>query len=47
MFININRNGSISAKAEGPSRRKSNLHNAMAADMDSSWGNFPLAFYLQ
>ncbi|KAJ8729510.1 hypothetical protein PYW08_001091 [Mythimna loreyi] len=31
------RNGSISAKAEGPSRRKSNLHNAMAADMDSSW----------
>ncbi|XP_075992166.1 sodium/hydrogen exchanger 9B2-like isoform X2 [Anticarsia gemmatalis] len=31
------RNGSLSAKAEGPSRRKSNLHNAMAADMDSSW----------
>ncbi|CAH0700695.1 unnamed protein product [Spodoptera exigua] len=31
------RNGSVSAKAEGPSRRKSNLHNAMAADMDSSW----------
>ncbi|KAH9643068.1 hypothetical protein HF086_018421 [Spodoptera exigua] len=30
-------NGSVSAKAEGPSRRKSNLHNAMAADMDSSW----------
>ncbi|XP_026738397.1 sodium/hydrogen exchanger 9B2-like isoform X1 [Trichoplusia ni] len=33
----FDRNGSISAKAEGPSRRKSNLHNAMAADMDSSW----------
>ncbi|XP_047042266.1 sodium/hydrogen exchanger 9B2-like isoform X1 [Helicoverpa zea] len=31
------RNGSVSAKAEGPSRRKSNLHNAMAADMDTSW----------
>ncbi|KAL0849107.1 hypothetical protein ABMA28_013464 [Loxostege sticticalis] len=31
------RNGRISAQAEGPSRRKSNLHNAMAADMDTSW----------
>ncbi|VVD04329.1 unnamed protein product [Leptidea sinapis] len=32
-----NRNGRISSQAEGPSRRKSNLHNAMAADMDTSW----------
>ncbi|XP_049887743.1 sodium/hydrogen exchanger 9B2-like isoform X2 [Pectinophora gossypiella] len=31
------RNGRVSAQAEGPSRRKSNLHNAMAAEMDSSW----------
>ncbi|CAG9784496.1 unnamed protein product [Diatraea saccharalis] len=32
-----NRNGRISQQAEGPSRRKSNLHNAMAAEMDNSW----------
>ncbi|KAL4704048.1 hypothetical protein ACJJTC_001970 [Scirpophaga incertulas] len=31
------RNGRVSAQAEGPSRRKSNLHNAMAAEMDTSW----------
>lgn len=31
------RNVSVSAKAEGPSRRKSNLHNAMASDADASW----------
>ncbi|XP_023955194.2 sodium/hydrogen exchanger 9B2 isoform X3 [Bicyclus anynana] len=31
------RNGRISAQAEGPSRRKSNLHNAMAGEMDTSW----------
>ncbi|XP_050675569.1 sodium/hydrogen exchanger 9B2-like isoform X2 [Leptidea sinapis] len=31
------KNGRISSQAEGPSRRKSNLHNAMAADMDTSW----------
>lgn len=31
------RNGRVSAQAEGPSRRKSNLHNAMQSDMDSSW----------
>ncbi|CAH2066549.1 unnamed protein product, partial [Iphiclides podalirius] len=31
------RNARVSAQAEGPSRRKSNLHNAMAAEMDSSW----------
>ncbi|XP_073941623.1 sodium/hydrogen exchanger 9B1-like isoform X2 [Choristoneura fumiferana] len=31
------RNGRVSQQAEGPSRRKSNLHNAMAADMDTSW----------
>ncbi|KAJ0181768.1 hypothetical protein K1T71_002490 [Dendrolimus kikuchii] len=31
------KNGRMSAQAEGPSRRKSNLHNAMQADMDSSW----------
>ncbi|XP_045458955.1 sodium/hydrogen exchanger 9B2-like [Melitaea cinxia] len=31
------RNGRISSQAEGPSRRKSNLHNAMAAEIDSSW----------
>ncbi|KAJ2953557.1 hypothetical protein O0L34_g1158 [Tuta absoluta] len=31
------RNGRLSASAEGPSRRKSNLHNAMAAEMDNSW----------
>ncbi|CAH2243119.1 sodium/hydrogen exchanger 9B2-like isoform X3 [Pararge aegeria] len=30
-------NGRVSAQAEGPSRRKSNLHNAMAAEMDTSW----------
>ncbi|KAM3959027.1 sodium/hydrogen exchanger 9B2 [Aphomia sociella] len=31
------RNGRVSTSAEGPSRRKSNLHNAMAAEMDTSW----------
>ncbi|XP_041987706.1 sodium/hydrogen exchanger 9B2-like isoform X2 [Aricia agestis] len=31
------RNGRVSSQAEGPSRRKSNLHNAMASEMDSSW----------
>ncbi|XP_026322651.1 sodium/hydrogen exchanger 9B2-like isoform X2 [Hyposmocoma kahamanoa] len=31
------RNGRLSAQAEGPSRRKSNLHNAMTAEIDSSW----------
>ncbi|XP_046961854.1 sodium/hydrogen exchanger 9B2-like isoform X2 [Vanessa cardui] len=31
------RNGRVSAQAEGPSRRKSNLHNAMAAEIDTSW----------
>ncbi|XP_062524176.1 sodium/hydrogen exchanger 9B2 isoform X2 [Bombyx mori] len=31
------RNGRISTQAEGPSRRKSNLHNALHAEMDSSW----------
>ncbi|XP_060802236.1 sodium/hydrogen exchanger 9B2 isoform X2 [Amyelois transitella] len=31
------RNGRVSSTAEGPSRRKSNLHNAMAAEMDTSW----------
>ncbi|KAI5641553.1 sodium/hydrogen exchanger family domain-containing protein [Phthorimaea operculella] len=31
------KNGRLSASAEGPSRRKSNLHNAMQAEMDNSW----------
>ncbi|XP_063529708.1 sodium/hydrogen exchanger 9B2-like isoform X1 [Cydia strobilella] len=31
------RNGRVSSQAEGPSRRKSNLHNAMAGDLDTSW----------
>ncbi|CAG5021581.1 unnamed protein product [Parnassius apollo] len=35
--LNRHWNGRVSAQAEGPSRRKSNLHNAMAAEMDSSW----------
>ncbi|XP_048484466.1 sodium/hydrogen exchanger 9B2 isoform X3 [Plutella xylostella] len=29
--------GRVTTTAEGPSRRKSNLHNAMAAEMDNSW----------
>ncbi|XP_053615436.1 sodium/hydrogen exchanger 9B2-like isoform X2 [Plodia interpunctella] len=35
--ITTDRNGRVTSTAEGPSRRKSNLHNAMAAEMDSSW----------
>ncbi|CAB3231151.1 unnamed protein product [Arctia plantaginis] len=35
--LNRHWNGNVSAKAEGPSRRKSNLHNVMAGDMDNSW----------
>ncbi|XP_026326441.1 sodium/hydrogen exchanger 9B1-like isoform X2 [Hyposmocoma kahamanoa] len=32
------RNGRVSThQAEGPSRRKSNLHNALAAEIDGSW----------
>ncbi|XP_053615599.1 sodium/hydrogen exchanger 9B2-like isoform X4 [Plodia interpunctella] len=35
--LNRHWNGRVTSTAEGPSRRKSNLHNAMAAEMDSSW----------